>query len=226
MKDILLVEDNQELSALIATFLKKDGYSVQICESGEAAIQFLENESVKLLLLDIMLPGMDGFAVCSEVRKRQAVPIVIMSAMTDKGNQLKGYEIGADDYLEKPVDIDLLRMKIRAMMHRNYENAEANKMISCGDITIDLDAKCAYQNEKQLELNVKEYELLLLLVENAGKTLNKDYIFNQIWGVDSFSENQTLTVHIKRLRDKIEPDPKKPVHIQTVWGVGYKYEKD
>ena len=226
MKDILLVEDNQELSALIATFLKKDGYSIQICESGEAAIQFLEEESVKMLLLDIMLPGMDGFAVCSEVRKRQAVPIVIMSAMTDKDNQLKGYEIGADDYLEKPVDIDLLRMKIRAMMHRNYENIQANQLISCGDITMDLDAKCVYQNEKQLELNVKEYELLLLLIQNAGKTLNKDYIFNKIWGADSFSENQTLTVHIKRLRDKIEPNPKRPVHIQTVWGVGYKYEKD
>lgn len=225
MTDILLVEDNQELSTLVAGFLKKDGYRIQICENGEAAVQFLEEDTVKLLLLDIMLPGMDGFAVCSAVRKKGMIPIVIMSAVTDKDNKLKGYELGADDYIEKPIDIDLLRVKIRAMMQRNYEVREKNQLLTSGDITLDLDARKVFQRNQPLDLNVKEYELLLLLVQNAGKTLNKDYIFNEIWGADSFSENQTLTVHVKRLRDKIETDPKNPQHILTVWGVGYKYEK-
>lgn len=225
MKDILLVEDNRELSRLIAGFLRKDGYSVEICEDGEAAMHFMEADSVRLVLLDIMLPGMDGFAVCSAIRKHGTVPIVIMSAMVDKGDKLKGYELGADDYLEKPVDIDLLRMKVKVVIKRSQETKIINRIINSGDITIDTDAMTVTKDNQVVELNVKEYELLLLLVKNAGKTLNKDYIFNEIWGVDSFSENQTLTVHIKRLRDKIESNPKDPKHILTVWGVGYKYEE-
>ena len=225
MKDILLVEDNRELSRLIAGFLRKDGYSVEICEDGEATMHFMEVDSVRLVLLDIMLPGMDGFAVCSAIRKHGTVPIVIMSAMVDKGDKLKGYELGADDYLEKPVDIDLLRMKVKVVIKRSQETKIINRIINSGDITIDTDAMTVTKDNQVVELNVKEYELLLLLVKNAGKTLNKDYIFNEIWGVDSFSENQTLTVHIKRLRDKIESNPKDPKHILTVWGVGYKYEE-
>lgn len=226
MIDILLVEDNYELSTLISGFLSRDGYTVKVCDSGEEAIRYLEKESVKLLLLDIMLSGIDGFAVCSTVRKNGTVPIVIMSAVTDKDSKLKGYEIGADDYLEKPIDIDLLRVKIRAIMARNYDNKQNNKILTCGDMTIDFDAMTINKAGEVLELNVKEYELLTLLIKNAGKTLNKDYIFDEIWAADSFSENQTLTVHIKRLRDKIENNPKNPERIITVWGVGYKYEKN
>ena len=225
MTDILLVEDNRELSTLIAGFLQKEDYSVTVCDSGEAAVRHMEHDTAKLVLLDIMLPGMDGFAVCSAIRRDGTIPIVIMSAMSDKQDKLKGYELGADDYIEKPVDIDLLRMKVRAIMQRSYEMKEPNQIITCGDVTIDTDAMSVQQAGKKVDLNVKEYELLLLLVKNAGKTLNKDYLFNEIWGADSFSENQTLTVHIKRLRDKIESNPKKPEHIVTVWGVGYKYEE-
>lgn len=225
MIDILLVEDNEEIGCLVINFLKKDGYDVKLVTSGEEAMTFLERDTARLLLLDIMLPGIDGYVVCKKVRETGNVPILIMSAKVDKDDKLKGYELGADDYIEKPFDIDLLRAKIKAILVRAERNNQDNKVIECGDIKIDVEAMQVYKNQQLIELNVKEYELLLLLVRNAGKTLNKNYLFNEIWGSDSFSENQTLTVHIKWLRDKIEDNSKSPKHILTVWGVGYKYEK-
>ena len=153
------------------------------------------------------------------------MPVIIMSAVADKENKLKGYELGTDDYIEKPIDIDLLRVKIRVMLKRAYQENEERNMITAGKLMIDSDAHKVYIDNKEIELNVKEFELLKILVLNKGKTLNKEYLFQKIWGADCFSENQTLTVHIKRLRDKLEKNPKKPEHIITVWGVGYKYEE-
>ena len=225
MTDILLVEDNRELSMLVEKFLKKDGYSVFVAEDGEKAVDIIKKEKFRCVLLDIMLPGIDGFAVCTAVRKAGNIPVIIMSAVVDKENKLKGYELGADDYIEKPIDIDLLRVKIRVMLKRAYQEFEDNSLITAGNLKIDTDAHKVFLEEKEIELNVKEFELLMLLVEIKGKTLNKDYLFQEIWGADCFSENQTLTVHIKRLRDKLEKNPKKPDHILTVWGVGYKYEE-
>ena len=223
--DILLVEDNEELATLIVTFLTKHHYRVCHCTQGENALSYLRNHKVKLILLDIQLPGMDGFAVCKSIRKQGDVPILIISARVEKEDKLNGFMLGADDYIEKPFDIDLLRAKIKAILARSQGENQDNKFIELGDIKIDVEAMQVYKNQQLIELNVKEYELLLLLVKNAGKTLNKNYLFNEIWGADSFSENQTLTVHIKWLRDKIEDNSKNPKHILTVWGVGYKYEK-
>ncbi len=226
MVDILLVEDHKELAELIKTFLERDGYLAVVRESGESAISFLKEHEVKLILLDVMLPGMDGFAFCAALRKKSNVPVLIMSARVDKEDQMNGFAQGADDYLEKPVDIDLLLAKIKALMRRNYNLRQENRMLHSGAVLIDQDAKRVFFHEKELFLTAKEYELLLLFAENPGKTLNKEYLFNQIWGADSFSENQTLTVHVKMLRDKIEEEPGKPKRIKTVWGVGYRYEEN
>ncbi len=226
MVDILLVEDNKELAELIGTFLSRDGYLVKIKESGEAALTFLKDHRAKMILLDVCLPGMDGFGFCAAVRKDSNTPIVIMSARVDKEDKMNGFVQGADDYMEKPVDIDILRAKIGALMRRNYDLKRENAWIYSGAISVDKDARQVFFHGKELTFTVKEYELLLLLLENPGKALSKEYLFNQIWGVDSFSENQTLTVHIKMLRDKIEEEPKKPRRIITVWGVGYKYEEN
>ena len=176
-------------------------------------------------LLDITLPGMDGFAVCREVRKTDSVPVLIISARVGKEDQLNGFRLGADDYIEKPVDPDLLVAKIGSLFARAYGASVERDILCSGSLTIDKSARRVYKNGAPLELTVKEYELLLLLAENPGKTLDKDYLFGRIWGTDSFSENQTLTVHIKMLRNKIEEDPRKPLRIRTVWGVGYCYEE-
>jgi DNA-binding response OmpR family regulator len=225
MVDLLLVEDNPELANLICAFLKKDGFSIINADSGEKALEFLEKEAFKIVLLDIMLPGIDGFTVCSCIRKNHNTPIIIMSAKVDKEAKINGFTLGADDYIEKPIDVDILSAKISALMKRNYELKEKRTIINSGAISINKEANEVYLNGKLLNMTSKEFELLLLLVENPGKTLRKDYIFNKIWGAESFSEEQTLTVHIKMLRDKIEDNPKKPKRIVTLWGVGYKYEE-
>lgn len=225
MVDLLLVEDNLELADLICTFLKKDRFSIINVESGESALEFLEKDIAKIVLLDIMLPGIDGFTVCSSIRKNHNIPIIIMSAKVDKEDKINGFTLGADDYIEKPVDIDILGAKVSALMKRNYELKAKRTIINSGAISINKEANEVYLNGKLLTMTSKEFELLLLLVENPNKTLSKEYLFNKIWGLESFSENQTLTVHIKMLRDKIEENPKKPKRIVTLWGVGYKYEE-
>lgn len=225
MTDILLVEDYEELNELIRIFLEKGGYSVKGVYSGEEALEFLKKEKVKLMILDVSLPGMDGFAVCAAVRESSNIPILFLSARVDKEDKMNGFLQGADDYVEKPVDMELLYAKIKALMRRNYSLKQENAVIHSGAVSIDKEAKRVFLNNRELTLTVKEYELLVLLAENPGKTLNKQYLFQRIWGVDSFSENQTLTVHIKMLRDKIEEEPKKPKRIQTVWGIGYRYEE-
>ena len=225
MTDILLVEDEAELAGLLRIYMEKAGYTVQWAVAGEEALDFLHKDTAKMLLLDITLPGMDGFAVCREVRRNGSVPVLIISARVGKEDQLNGFRLGADDYMEKPVDPDLLVAKIGSLFARAYRASVEKDVLYSGSLMIDRSARRVYRDKVPVELNVKEYELLLLLAENPGKTLDKDYLFDQIWGADSFSENQTLTVHIKMLRNKIEEDPRKPVRIRTVWGVGYCYEE-
>ena len=220
MVDILIVEDNKEIADLLCDFLRAENYTVSVCESGEKALSLYEKYGARLIVLDIMLPGTDGFAVCSKIRGQSNTPIIIVSAKTEKDDKLNGLILGADDYIEKPYDIDILLAKIGGIFKRRYAIDE----IIDGDLKLNKAEKTLYKNGVQIEITAKEFELLLLLIENKGKTLKKEYIFNQIWGSDSFSEQQTLTVHIKWLRQKIEDDPKNPVKIQTVWGVGYKYE--
>lgn len=225
MTDILLVEDQQELNTLMCTFLERAGYQVKGITTGEEALQFWKEDMAKLVILDVMLPQMDGFAVCSAIREQSSVPILFLSARVEKEAQMNGFLLGADDYVEKPIDMDILLAKITALMKRNYDLKQKNMIVHSGAISIDKDKRQAFLDHRELTLTGKEYDLLLLLVENPGKTLHKDFLFDKIWGMDSFSENQTLTVHIKTLRDKIEEDSRHPQRIQTVWGVGYKYEE-
>ena len=220
MTDILIVEDNKELADLLCDFLRAENYTVSVAETGEKALSLYEKYGARLIVLDIMLPGIDGFAVCRKIREDSNTPILIVSAKTDKEDKLNGLILGADDYIEKPYDIDIMIAKISGIFKRRYSLDE----LVDGDIRINKVSRTVYKNNVQIELTAKEFDLLVLFVENKGKALNKEYLFNQIWGSDSFSEQQTLTVHIKWLRQKIEDDPKNPKRILTVWGVGYKYE--
>lgn len=219
MTDILIVEDNKELSELLSDFLRAENYIVTVAETGEKALSLYEKYGAKLIVLDIMLPGIDGFAVCKRIREQSNTPILIVSAKTDKDDKLNGLTLGADDYIEKPYDIDIMLAKISGIFKRRYAIDE----IIDGNLRINKESRTVYKDDNPIEMTAKEFELLLLLLQNKGKALNKEYLFNQIWGSDSFSEQQTLTVHIKWLREKIEDDPKNPTRIATVWGVGYKY---
>ena len=220
MLDILIVEDNKERAGLLQAFLRKENYAVSVADSGEKALDLFAKYGAKLVILDIMLPGMDGFSVCSKIRKSSNAHILVASAKTNKDDKLKGLNLGADDYIEKPYDIDILIAKINGIFKRKF----AQEIITEGNLKLNTVTETLAVNDKDVEVTSKEFELLKFLIENKGVTLKKEYLFNTVWGSDSNSEIQTLTVHIKWLREKIEEDPKKPDHIITVWGVGYRFE--
>jgi len=225
MVDILVIEDNMELASILCEFLARDGFSFYHAGSGEEGMRYIKINPAKLVLLDIMLPGLDGFGVCKLIREQGNIPIIIMSAKVGKEDKIAGLELGADDYIEKPFDIDVLIAKLKANLRRNYELKKNGKLITDGDITIDIDATTVYYKGQPLIMTTKEYDLLTIFLENKGKTLRKEWLFDRVWGVDSFSEPSTLTVHINKLREKIEESPKNPKKITTVWGVGYKYDQ-
>lgn len=220
MLDILIVEDNKEIGSLLCDFLRKENYTVSVAETGEKALSLWEKYGAKLIVLDIMLPGMDGFALCSKIRETSNTHILIASAKVEKSDKLKGLNLGADDYIEKPYDVDILIAKIKGIFKRKYAKEE----IVEGNLCLNTVQQTLYVDGRKIDMAEKEFELLKLLMENKNVTLKKEYLFNSVWGSDSESELQTLTVHIKWLREKIEEDPKKPKHIITEWGVGYRFE--
>ncbi len=220
MLDILIVEDNKEISTVLCDFLRRENYVVSVASNGEQALDIYEKYGAKLVILDVMLPGIDGFAICSKIRETSNTHILIASAKTQKEDKLKGLYLGADDYIEKPYDMDILIAKVHGIFKRKY----AQEKIVEGDIELDTIGRSLRVSGVSKELTDKEFEVLKLLIENKNVTLKKEYIFKSIWGSDSDSELQTLTVHIKWLREKIEENPKKPKHIITEWGVGYRFE--
>ncbi len=220
MVDILIVEDNDELCSLLCDFLRSEDYTVSTASSAEKALSLFEKYGARLVLLDIMLPGMDGFAVCRKIREKDNTPIIMLTARTDKEDKLNGILLGADDYIEKPYDIDILIAKVKGIFRRRL----AIDKLTEGDLVLDLANGTVEKNGSSISMTTKEFELLHLLIANKGQTLGKNFIFNRIWGTDSESEPQTLTVHIKWLREKVEDDSKNPRRIITVWGKGYRWE--
>ena len=219
MTDILIVEDDKELSALLADFLREEGYTVSCVESGARAVELYARYGARLVILDIGLPDVNGFSVCSKLRETADTPILIVSARTDKEDKLNGLDLGADDYIEKPYDIDILLAKIKGIFKRRYQR----NLLSANGVTLNLADRTAEIDGKPADLPAKEFDLLALLIENQGKALKKEYLFNTVWGSDSDSELQTLHVHINRLRQKLGDDPKQAKRLLTVWGVGYKF---
>ncbi len=223
MTDILIIEDNEDLGGLIADFLRREGWSVTLTGSAEEGLELLDKETFKLLLLDIMLPGKDGFETLVEIRKTRSMPVIIMSAKNDDESMILGIEIGADDYVDKSVSIPVLTSKIKAIMRRTYEAPEDKQILSVDGITVDVGARTVYKNEEKIDIMGKEFDLLVYLMENRGKALRKETIFDNVWGESCFSELSSLSVYVSWLRDKIEDDPKKPKFIKTVYKVGYQF---
>ena len=222
MKRILVVEDEASIRELVALNLKMTGWEVLEAPSAERALELIQkNPPCDVALLDIMLPGMDGFSLCETIRHGDPyIGIIMASAKGQESDKIRGLSIGADDYICKPYDIDILIAKINGIFKRKYALDE----IVCDNLKLNNVTQTLTVDGTPVSVTEKEFQLLKLLVENKGTTLKKEYLFNRIWGSDSESEPQTLTVHIKWLREKIEKDSKKPKHIITVWGTGYRYE--
>lgn len=223
MKDILVIEDNEELGKLISDFLKREGFTVDWKTSAEEGLDSLKNAAYKLLLLDVMLPGMDGYAALQDIRRTQKLPVLMMSARTDDQSKILGLQIGADDYIEKPFSIQVLGLKIKALLRRAYDLAEDRQLLTYGNVTMDVTTRTVYKDEKKIDVTGKEFDLLEYMMRNPEQIIRKEKLFNEVWGADCFSEVGSLNVHIRWLREKLEDDPKNPKLIQTVWRVGYKF---
>ena len=223
MTDILVIEDNEELGTLITDFLKREGYSVEWRMNAEEGIELLKTAAFKMLLLDVMLPGMDGYEALQEIRRTQKLPVLMMSARTDDQSKILGLEVGADDYIDKPFSIPVLGFKIKALLRRAYDLAEDRQLLTYENITMDLGSRIVYKDDKEIAVTAKEFSLLEYMMKHPGQVINKDKLFNEVWGADSFSEQGSLNVHIRWLREKLEEDPKDPQLIRTVWRVGYQF---
>ncbi|MBQ1294855.1 MAG: response regulator transcription factor [Clostridiales bacterium] len=223
MTDILIVEDNEELGALIRDFLVRDGFTVTWKTTGEDGLSALKEDKFRLMLLDVMLPGFDGYETLRILRKDLGLPVIMMSAKNDDQSKILGLDVGADDYIEKPFSFPVLSSKIKAILRRNYDASEERKELSYKDIKVDLDNMTVRKGDKVIPVNGKELDILIYFLKNPEKVIHKEVLFNAVWGTDCISEMSTLTVYIRWLREKLEDDPKNPEYIHTVWRVGYKF---
>ena len=224
MTDILIVEDDVELGTLLRSFITAAGYSVQLSVDAEKASEWLASESVRLAIVDIMLPGKSGYDLCREIREKGEIPILLMSARADEGSMLLGYETGADDFIEKPFSTAVLIAKVKAMLKRGGEmKEETREVLSSQGIELDPISRTVTQNGTPVKLNIKEFDLLKFLMEHEGEALDKNRLFSEVWGTDCFTEPSTVTVHIRWLREKLEEDPKNPKIINTVFKLGYRF---
>lgn len=227
MKKILIVEDDPAIAELERDYLEANDFAVDIAVDGMTGLTSAVNNPYDLILLDIMLPKMDGFQVCRELRKHKEIPILMVSAKREDVDKIRGLGLGADDYVIKPFSPSELVARVKAHINR-YERLSgktAKEELLVGALRIELQTHRVFVGNKEITLTNKEFELLVFLAENLGIVFNKETIFERVWGLEAAGDTATVMVHINRLREKIEPDPTKPVYIETVWGVGYRMKK-
>jgi two-component system response regulator RegX3 len=225
MTKILLVEDEASFSDALSYVLGKEGFEVVLADTGDGAITAFDKGGADLVLLDLMLPGLSGTEVCRQLRSRSAVPIIMLTAKDTEVDKVVGLELGADDYVTKPYSKAELVARIRAVLRRQSDNTESDQsVITAGPVRIDIERHQVNINDDLISLPLKEFELLEFLVRNSGRVLTRAQLIDRVWGSDYFGDTKTLDVHVKRLRAKIETDPANPVYIQTIRGLGYKFE--
>ncbi len=225
MTHILIVEDEKSLSEPLAYLLGKEGYETTIVADGLAAVAEFDRNGSDLVLLDLMLPGMQGTDVCRELRTRSAVPIIMLTAKDSEVDIVVGLELGADDYVTKPYSSRELLARIKAVLRRRTEpEVENEAILEAGDVRMDVERHTVSVGGTVVAMPLKEFELLELLMRNAGRVLTRGQLIDRIWGADYFGDTKTLDVHIKRIRSRIEKTPSEPVMLVTVRGLGYRFE--
>ena len=225
MTKILVVEDEASFSDALSYVLTKEGYEVVVADTGDGAIAIFDKGGADLVLLDLMLPGLSGTEVCRQLRSRSNVPIIMLTAKDTEVDKVVGLELGADDYVTKPYSKAELIARIKAVLRRQSELPESiDPILVAGPVRIDVERHQVNVNNESISLPLKEFELLEYLVRNSGRVLTRAQLIDRVWGSDYFGDTKTLDVHVKRLRAKIETDPANPVFIQTIRGLGYKFE--
>jgi two-component system, OmpR family, response regulator RegX3 len=220
-----VVEDEESFSDALSYMLRREGYEVEIAATGPEALTTFERSGADLVLLDLMLPGLSGTEVCRELRSRSHVPIIMVTARDTEVDKVVGLELGADDYVTKPFSSRELVARIRAVMRRGAEPEELmTGTVEAGPVRMDVERHVVSVDSQQISMPLKEFDLLELLLRNAGRVLTRGQLIDRVWGSDYVGDTKTLDVHVKRLRSKIEPDPANPKHLVTVRGLGYKFE--
>ena len=229
MKKILLIEDDKGIAELERDYLEASDFAVEIVMDGRDGLRKALAETYDLLLLDIMLPGVDGFQICREVRKVRETPILMVSAKREDIDKIRVLGLGADDYIIKPFSPGELVARVKAHLAR-YErltkgrSGRQQKILQAGALEIQLETHRVYVDGKEVALTHREFELLAFLAENPGIVFSRDKLFERVWGFDAVGDTATVMVHVNRIREKIEPDPAKPIYIETVWGAGYRFQ--
>jgi two-component system, OmpR family, response regulator RegX3 len=222
---ILVVEDEESLSDPLSYMLRKEGFEVSLADTGPAALEEFDRRGADLVLLDLMLPGLSGTEVCRALRARSTVPVIMLTAKDSEVDKVVGLELGADDYVTKPYSARELVARIRAVLRRHGEPDElVTATVEAGPVRLDVDRHVVSVGGEPVSMPLKEFELLELLLRNAGRVLTRGQLIDRVWGSDYVGDTKTLDVHVKRLRAKVEPDPGTPRHIVTVRGLGYKFE--
>lgn len=226
MEKILIVEDDAAIAAIERDYLEIDGFQTEIAAEGRKGLERGLSGEFDLILLDLMLPGMDGFEVCRRLREKLDIPILMVTARQEDIDKIRGLGLGADDYIEKPFSPGVLVARIKANLAQYKRLAggeKASREIKAGDIRVNTGTHRVFVNDREIELKNKEYELLLFMMMNADMVFDRETLYEKVWGMEAMGDNATVVVHISRLREKIEEDPAKPRHIETVWGAGYRF---
>lgn len=228
MNKILLVEDEESIAELEKDYLELSDFEVTIANDGRKGLEQALSQDYNMIILDLMLPGVDGFEICRQVREKKDIPILMVSAKKDDIDKIRGLGLGADDYITKPFSPSELVARVKAHLAR-YErlvgsNQMKNEVVEIRGIRIDKTARRVYVNEEEKVLTTKEFDLLTFLASNPNRVFSKDELFTKIWDMDSVGDIATVTVHIKKIREKIEYDSSKPQYIETIWGVGYRFK--
>ncbi len=225
-KTIYVIEDEPSIAEVLCLYLSRAGYAVQTAADGLTGQQMLEKRIPDLVVLDLMLPGLDGYSLTHWLRDRSDVPIIMLTSRREEMDRIAGLEMGADDYIVKPFSPQELVSRVRAVLRRGggEKSADGERPLTLGNLGIDPRSRTVLLNEQPIDLTVKEFDMLYLLARNPRQVFSRDQLLERVWGVSEYIDPGTVTVHVRRLREKIESDPSHPVRLLTVWGVGYKFE--
>jgi len=226
LKRILIIEDDKSISELQKDYLEMSGYEVVCAFDGNSGLEYIKNEDFDLIILDLMLPKKDGFDILREISDTKQIPVLIVSAKSDEIFKIKGLNLGADDYITKPFGMGELVARVNSHIktYERFKNSSKRKLITVGALSINKEDRRVYIDDNEVFLTQKEFDLLLFLVENPNRVFSKEELFERVWGYDSLSDASTITVHIARIREKIETNPEGRTFIETVWGAGYRFK--
>jgi DNA-binding response OmpR family regulator len=226
---VLIVDDEMELAEIVGDYLKAEGYKVSLCFDGEQALGAFSSFNPQLVILDVMLPKVDGMEVCRALRSKSEIPVIMLSARSGDIDKILALGLGADDYMTKPFSPGELVARVKAQLRRYTRMSvphDESSNLQFGSLSIDEKSYTAEVDGKDANLAAREFELLIFMAKHPGQVFTREQLFNQIWGFDEYGDINTVTVHIRKIREKLEKDPANPVYIKTVWGVGYKFDGD